>query len=385
MTEPKLNYIGPLPQALTYDRKVPLWRRIPIGFLMVVALPTLVAAVYFLLIASPLYVSEARFIVRSAGHSPSAFGVALQGVGLSSGQTDAFAVHEYITSSDGLSDLQRRFDVAKVLNRPGADVLSRYPRPGESRSEEGLQKALKRFVTVGYDSTTGISTLRVEAFRPSDAQALAAAMLDGGETLVNRLNARSIQDAVADSRLAREAAMTRLTETQQKLTAFRNREEFIDPESAVAENAQLIGQLNATVAQLRAERTQLAGQAPQSPQLSIIDSRIAAYERQVQAERAKMSGGAGTLAPRVGAYEELTFNRELATRELAATTTALLAAEQDARRQQVYLERVVSPSLPDSSTEPRRWLSILAVFATTLLLYGLGWLIWAGVREHRQD
>lgn len=24
MTEPKLNYIGPLPQALTYDRKVPL-------------------------------------------------------------------------------------------------------------------------------------------------------------------------------------------------------------------------------------------------------------------------------------------------------------------------------------------------------------------------
>ena len=123
MTEPKLNYIGPLPQALTYDRKVPLWRRIPIGFLMVVALPTLVAAVYFLLIASPLYVSEARFIVRSAGHSPSAFGVALQGVGLSSGQTDAFAVHEYITSSDGLRDLQRRFDVAKVLNRPGADIF----------------------------------------------------------------------------------------------------------------------------------------------------------------------------------------------------------------------------------------------------------------------
>lgn len=385
MTEPKLNYIGPLPQALTYDRKTPLWRRIPIGFLAVVVAPTLVAAFYFLIVASPLYVSEARFIVRSAGQSPSAFGVALQGVGLSSGQTDAFAVHEYITSSDGLSDLQRRFNVSEVLSRPGADIFSRYPRPGESRSSEGLQKALERFVTVGYDSTTGISTLRVEAFRPKDAQALAAALLDGGETLVNRLNERSVRDAVVDARLARQNALERVTESQQQLTTFRNREEFIDTESAVAEKAQLIGQLNASVAELRAERSQLASQAPQSPQLASIDARIAAYEQQVQAERSKMAGGAGALAPRVGVYEELTFNRELATRELAATTTALLSAEQDARRQQVYLERIVSPSLPDSSTQPRRWLSILAVLATTLLLYGLGWLIWAGVREHRQD
>ncbi|MBU1347608.1 MAG: chain-length determining protein [Alphaproteobacteria bacterium] len=385
MTEPKLNYIGPLPQALTYQKKTPLWRRIPAGLLAVVVLPTVLAAVYFLLIASPLYVSEARFIVRAAGQPPSAFGVALQGVGLSAGQTDAFAVHEYITSADGLRDLQEKFDVSEVLSRPGADPLSRYPRIGENRSSEGLRMALKRFVTVGYDSTTGISTLRVEAFRPRDAQALASALLDGGEALVNRLNERSVLDAVADARLARQNALAKLTAAQQQLTAFRNREEFIDTQSAVAENAQLVGQLNASLAELRAERSQLAAQAPQSPQLASLDARIAAYERQVQAERAKMAGGAGALAPRVGIYEELSFSRELATRELAAATTALLSAEQEARRQQVYLERIVSPSLPDSSTQPRRWLSILAVFATALLIYGLGWLIWAGLREHRQD
>ena len=58
------------------------WRRVPLAFLVVVALPTLVTAIYFLLIASPRYVSEARFIVRAASHEqPSTLGVALQGVG----------------------------------------------------------------------------------------------------------------------------------------------------------------------------------------------------------------------------------------------------------------------------------------------------------------
>jgi len=72
--------------------------------------------------------------------------------------------------------------------RPGADLFSRYPRIGEVPSEEGLLKALNRFVVVGYDSSTGISTLEVKAFRPKDAQNIATILLDGGEGLVNRLN-----------------------------------------------------------------------------------------------------------------------------------------------------------------------------------------------------
>jgi capsular polysaccharide transport system permease protein len=145
-----------------------------------------------------------------------------------------------------------------------------------------------------------------------------------------------------------------------------------------------VGQLNARIAELQAERSQVASQTPESPQLPAIDARIAAYRRQADAERSKVTGGAASLAPQVGVYEELSFNRELATREVATATTALLAAEQEARRQQAYLERVVSPNLPQTAQEPRRWLSLLAVFSTAMLLYGLGWLIWAGVREHRQ-
>ncbi|MGV3580233.1 chain-length determining protein [Brevundimonas sp.] len=387
MTDNKLNYIGPIPKMLTFEQDRPAWwKRIPVAALLVVALPTLLAAIYFLLIASPRYVSEAQFIVRSANqNAPSTIGAALQGVGLAPTQTDAFAVHKYITSRDSLRELSQRYEMSAILAPPGADAFSRYPRPWEDRSTEGLYKGFQRFVTVGFDSTTGISTVRVEAFRARDAQALTEALLAGGEQLVNRMNDRAAADAVAQARQSQEEARTRLGAAQMQLTAFRNREQFIDPELAAREGSQLIGGLQAEVAGLRAARAQVASEAPNSPQLSTFDARIRAYESQIDTERARLAGAAGSLATKISAYESLALARELADRELTQATAAVINAEQEARRQKLYLDRVVSPSLPDKPAQPRRWAAVLTVFVSSLLAYGVGWLIWAGVREHRQD
>ncbi len=387
MTETKLNYIGPIPKLLTFERDRPAWwRRIPVAALIVIVLPTVLATIYCLFIASPRYGSETQFIVRQAGQStPSTIGVALQGIGIAPTQTDAFAVHEYINSRDALRELSRRYDLPAILGPRGADAFSRWPRPWEDRSNEGLYEGFQRFVTVGYDSTTGISTLRVEAFRARDAQALTEALLTGGEQLINRMNERSSADAVAQAQQAREEARTRLTGAQQQLTAFRNREQILDPTLVARESYQLIGGLQAQVAALRAERAQVASEAPNSPQLPTFDARIRAYEAQIAAERANMAGNSQSLAPMISVYEDLALARELADRELTQATAAVIAAEQEARRQKLYLDRVVSPSLPDEPAEPKRWLAILTVLASTLLAYGIGWLVWAGVREHRQD
>lgn len=374
MTDAKLNYVGPIPQALTYQPPpTPWWKRVPFGFIAIVVVPTTLAAVYLLGVASPRYVSEARFIVRSATQSqPSSLGVALQGVGISTTQSDAFAVHEFINSRDGLDELKTKFDVATVFGRPGVDAFSRYPRPGEDRTDEGLYKAFQRFVTVGYDSTTGISTLRVEAFRPVDARALNDAMLSAGESLINRLNERAAGDAVEAATRAQQDAQLRLSATQQSLTAFRNREKFIDPALAAQEGSELIGGLLALVAQLKAERAQLVADAPESPMLPTLESRITAYERQIEAERAKIVGTSTSLAPSISAYEDLTLQRELADRELAQATTALIAAQQESRRQKLYLDRIVNPNMPDKSIEPKRWTALLTFFVSVMLIYGVG-------------
>jgi len=386
MTKANFEYLGPIQSQVEAPERVPVWRKVPLAFAIVVIMPTLLAAIYLLLIASPRYVSESRFIVRQPSQpQPSGLGVALQGIGISSGQTDAFAVHEYIKSRAALTDMSKKFDVREMLRAEQADILSRYPRPWESQSSEGLYKSFRRFVVVGYDATTGISTLRVEAFRRDDAQRMANELLSGGEALVNRLNDRAAKDAVQDAMLSQEQARQRLDDAQRALTAFRNRQRFVDPVRTAAESSQLIGGLMEQLAVLRAERRQVAAGAPQSPSLAALDSRIVAFEQQIREERAKVAGEGGSLAPLIGDYEKLVLNRELADKELVQATAALLGAQQDARRQRLYLERVVDPSLPDQPSEPRRLRLLLTVFLSALIAYAVGWLIWAGIREHRQD
>ena len=258
------------------------------------------------------------------------------------------------------------------------------PRPWESRTFEDLYKGFRSYLTVGYDSATGISTIRVESFTPQDAQRINNALLGGGERLVNRLNERASTDAVRDAEVALVESQGRLTRAQAGLSGFRNREQFIDPETSAREGSELMGTLNTTLATLRAERSQLASEAPSSPQLPILDNRIRAYEQQIVTERAKMAGTAGSLAPKIGAYEALALERELAAQSLAAANVSLDAARQESRRQKLYLERVVNPDVPDKASKPGRWRAVLIVLLSTLVLYGLGWLLVAGVREHQQ-
>lgn len=386
MADSKLQYLGSLPKMLPGPGKTGKKRKLPIAFMIVVGAPTALAAIYYLLIASPRYVSEAHFVVRSANVSqPTTVGMALSVAGFSTSANEAFAVHEYLTSRDGMKEMQKRFDLRAILGRPGADALSRYPRPWEGDSEESLYKAFQRFLTVGHDSGTGISTIRVQAFSAREAQALNLAMLDSGETLINQLNERAAANALRDAERDRQAALAAAETAKQALTAFRTSTRFLDPRAEAAESTQVSVTLLVSIAQLKAERDQLAAEAPASPQLPILNRRIAGLERQVEDARARLAGGADSLAPKLGAYEDLVLQREIAERRVSQAEASLLTAQQDASRQKLYLERIVSPSLPDKGSEPRRWRAILTIFASSLLAYAIGWLVWAGIREHRQS
>jgi len=386
MADSKLQYVGSLPKMLSGPGKTGKKRKLPIAFMIVVGAPTVLAAVYYLLIASPRYVSEAQFVVRSANVSqPTTVGMALSVAGFSTSTNEAFAVHEYLTSRDGMKEMQKRFNLRAILGRPGADALSRYPRPWDGDSEESLYKAFQRFLTVGHDAGTGISTIRVQAFSAREAQALNLAMLDSGETLINQLNERATTNALRDAERDRQAALTAAETARQALTAFRTSTRFLDPRAEAAESTQVSATLLVTIAQLKAERDQLTAEAPASPQLPTLNRRIAGLERQVEDARARLAGGADSLAPKLGAYEDLMLQREIAERRVAQAEASLLTAQQEASRQKLYLERIVSPSLPDKGNEPRRWRAILTIFASSLLLYAIGWLVWAGIREHRQN
>lgn len=355
-----------------------------IAFGVVVLLPTLLASIYYLVIASPRYVSESHFVVQRAGQSaPAALGLALSGMGLSPTATDAFIVHEYIRSRSAVDYLKSKFDLDKVFSPKTVDPLSRARKPWTSNTKEALYKGIQPFITVGYDGTTGISTIRVEAFTPKTARDLNEALLQGGETIVNTMNARASTSAVEEAERTVREATQRLHEAQDALTSFRNNQRFVDPELSVSEHSETIARLRAEVATLEAQHRQLRAETPDSPLLPSLQSRLEAYRAQMEVERAKISGNSSSLAPKFGTYEQLVFERELASRMLSAANQAYETARIDARRQHLFLDRVVAPDTPDKALEPKRFIEILKVLATCLLIYGCGFLIWAGMREHK--
>lgn len=383
----EINYIGNLPNSPDKSKhKSWLKNKVLIAFMAVVALPTIAATIYFLFIASPRYVSEAHFVVRKSDQpAPAALGLALAGVGLSANATDAFIIHEFIRSRAAVDYLDDQHNLSRTFSPSRADPFSRAIKPWDATTNENLYKGVEKFITVGYDATTGISTLRVSAFSPKEAKAVADSLLLGGEDVVNKLNTRASRAAVLDAEQSVVEAQESLSQAQAQLSAFRSKEQLVDPGRTAIEGTELVGDLLGEVARLQAQRRQTQAETPESPLLAPLDRRIAAYQQQINEERTKLAGSSTSLASKIGTYETLIFEREVADRSLAAARQALETARIDARRQQLFLDLVVKPNLPDQPTQPRRLLSILAVLASTLLIFGCAYLVWAGIREHNHE
>lgn len=353
------------------------------AFLIVVLLPTTLAALYFGFIASDRYVSESTFVVRSA-KSPLSGGLGglLQIVGISRSQDDSYSVQEYLLSRDAVTALSQRLPIRDIFNRDGADFVARFPNPIHGDTDEQLFQYYKSRISVVHGATTGLTTLKVEAFQAQDALLISRTLLELGESLVNRMNERIRADAIRYAEAEVVRGQERLVETQIAITEFRNRELMLDPSKSSLIVAELIGRLAAELAVVMSQLREVEASSPNSPQIAGLQRRISALEAQIVLERQRVSNASDGLAEKIAGYERLTLQREFAVKALSSAVTSLEVARNEARRQQLYLERVVEPHIPDYAEQPRRLRSILLTFAGSLMLFFVGWLLFAGVREH---
>jgi capsular polysaccharide transport system permease protein len=364
-------------RLLRFLRSLNLW------FWAIVGLPTLIAGVYFYGIAANLYMSKAEFIIRSPKsvqvNPVSAF---LQSAGLSRSGDDSAAVADFIMSRDAVRKLERHDDLRAIFNRPEGDFVTRFPGILGRTDFEALYRHYTHFVSVETDAETGVTTLRVKAYRAKDAQKLAEALLEYSEQLINQLNARARRDALDIAQREVERVEHHIAEIQDKLTAYRVKQKMIDPKTASAGVLMLIQQMTTAEANARAQLSELLRTSPNSPQLPLIRTRIDSLENLIARERAKLSGQTDSVVASMTEYEHLILQRELAERALASAFTSLEAARLEAQRQQVYLERIAQPNLPDYPLYPERTLDFALVVISCLLVYGLAWLLVASVREH---
>ncbi|MBV9862189.1 MAG: capsule biosynthesis protein [Alphaproteobacteria bacterium] len=354
-----------------------------IWFWAIVGVPTLIAGVYYFAIASDMYLTEAKFIVRGPAKAPVSGMAALLEAGGAAGNGDEATVQEFIRSRDAVRKLEQADDLRAVFNRPEGDIISRFPGAFYWRDDfEALYKTYSRFVSVETDSSTGVSTLQVKAYRPEDAQMVAQSLLSFSEQLINQLNERARSDAL--STFQREVSDTQqhLAKIQTELTAYRMKENMLDPKSASAGPLELLAQLNTQQANAKAQLSELSKNSPNSPQIPLIKTRIASLDKLIEDERAKITGDNNSVAAALTEYERLNLDRELAQKTLASAFASLESARLEAQRQQLYLETIAQPNLADYPLYPKRVISFAMVAASCLLAYGIAWLLVASVREH---
>lgn len=356
-------------------------------FVIVVILPTILAAFYYSLIASDIYISESRFVITSPEEKRpqlSTLANLIQTTGLSGGQEQAREVLEYVKSRDALRSLEQAGIKAKFGSEE-ADFISRYPQPFVQGTFEDLFKYYGKMVKARLDNESGTAILEVQAFTARDAYEINRDLLSLSESLVNRLNERARTTGIAEAQKQVNAALERAQKARSKLAEYRNSQALIDPSKQAVGVLEIADKMIAERAALQAQLELMQRMTPDNPSIPALRSRISAISVQIASQDNRVVGSREGIASKVGGYENLLVEQEFATESLNVANAALVQARAAALRQQFYLERIVEPNMPDMPLLPRRLLDIIIVGAIATCLYFIGWMFIVGILEHAPE
>ncbi|WP_421852543.1 hypothetical protein [Novosphingobium sp.] len=352
-------------------------------FLLAVVLPTAIAVLYFALFAADIYISEARFVVRSPDkQTSSALGFVLGASGLSTSGDKSYTVVEYVRSRDALRDANRDNAVLKAYSRDDLSMFDRFGGLFNGKTFEHFYAYFSAKVGIDFDAGTQVTRLSVSAFSPHDAQMINQRLLGHAEQLVNRLNERAQKDTIQLAQAEVDRAKDRARNAAVALAEFRNSRRILDPEKEATVRLQMVSKLQDELIGARTELAQMQQYTPENPQIPTLKTRIAALGAEIADQTGQIAGAPNSLSGDAVRYQALQLDAEVAAKQLAAALASVQDAEAEARRKQAYVERIAEPNLPDYPLEPHRWKGILATFILGLIAWGVLRTLIAGIREH---
>lgn len=351
--------------------------------LITTIIPTALAILYFGLIASDVYISESRFVVRSPERqTASPLGLMLKGAGFSKAQDDSYTVQDYVLSRDALKALDDEIKIKEAYSASTIDLFSRFSGLDWDTSMEAFYLYYQKKINVQLDSASSITTLTVRAFSADAAKNINQRLVDHSEDLVNKLNERGRQDMIRFA--AEEVTLAQATAKSSALalSEYRSAKGVIDPEKQSTIPLQQVAKLQDELLATRTQILQLENLAKENPQLPVLRQRLGLLENAIDAETKRVTGGERSLAGKAAEYQRLVLEREFSDKMLASAMSTLEQAKNEAQRKQLYLERIVLPNKPDHAMEPRRIRGIIATLAVGLVMFAVLTMLLAGMKEH---
>lgn len=333
------------------------------GFVLMVGVPTALAAWYFFGVAADRYVSEIRYSVRSGAMMPPGEGAQTMFGGASAliFAADSFVLSDYIDSVQAVVDIEARLPLREMLGRDGGDPVRRYD---PSLPVENLLPFWSAAVHSAYDAVRGITVVEIAMFTPEDAEAVGRALVEQLERIVESLSEDARNQTLRFVNAEYERATVELERAGLAIEEFRRANQIISPTEEVEIGAGVLATLSAQLAERRVELRTLRNRTANSPRIPVIEREVRALEDQMEAELERRAGQQDAALPGQLTSFEALENAYVIARDTYVSTLALRQeAEANATLGQAELVVFVPPRLPTHSLRPDRPLEVLKVFA----------------------
>lgn len=342
-----------------------------------VLLPTLMVAYYYYRVATPMYATNAEFVIQKAESGASAgggLGGLLGGGGFATVQ-ESITVQAYLESREAMLRLDEELGFREHFSAGAIDPLTRI---APEATVEAMYDTYRSHLQIGYDPTEGLIRMEVVAADPMVSQAFSEALIRYAEERVDQMSQRLREDQMAGAREGFEDAENRVLEAQQRVLELQEQRGVLSTE---AEVSTVFGQIQNFELQLQEERLRLdellSVPRPNESRVELAERNIARLENLIDDLRSSLtSTGTGTVSLARIQSELIIAQADLETRQmmLAQALQQMETARMEANRQTLYLSIGVYPVAPDAAAYPRAFentLLALLVFSGIYLLISM--------------
>jgi capsular polysaccharide transport system permease protein len=348
-------------------------------FLAYMLLVCVLAATYYGVISSRLYVSETRFAIRSTDVAAPT-GILAGLMGQTTGLADITAVSDYIRSPDMLKVLEQRHHLRALYDDPKLDLLQWMP---SDASDEHFLGFYRRHVIVKLDREASVIIVQVRSFTPESASGVANSIIELTGNFVDGMTQKMRNETLSSAKAELDRANRLADEARQRVASFRGASSDLDPSQSGAIVVGGIGSLESTATGLKSELAALMTYSqPDAPAVRQLRAKLAAVNAQIASQKAKQ-GSNSNLSNQVTAFETVQLNRTNAERTLTLAQTGYDQARATAEQREKYVVQIVKPNLPQDPTYPNRLLEFVTVIIFAMAGYALVSLTIAAINDHK--
>ncbi|MCL2914150.1 lipopolysaccharide biosynthesis protein [Shewanella corallii] len=378
--DPKLFLVDSKAYVTTRKTLYLTWAKL--GSFALVLLASMMVIGYYTLLASPRFASQTQFVVKQASDNEMPI-PGLAAIGAASPSTrDALIIQEFVQSMEMAEALDKAVGLKAHYEDQAWDQFSRL-KAGSTR-EEYLEYFQSR-IRVEYNELSEILLVEVQAFTPEYALELANTLLSISEKFINQLGVNMANSQLQYAQREVDRSHEALKQQQVRLVEFQNTHKLISPDTQSGALLSAVHQLEAEIITQETELKSLqAYMRPDTAQVKALEYRIEALRQQLVQEKAKLtSSNQESLNKLAADFKEIELNTKLSADLYASALTSLEMARAEAVKKLKHLLIVEQPRLAQEDSYPKRQHSIVTWFVVLLLIYFVGRLTLAVIKEHR--